>query len=344
MRPARESVVQDSVPRRSSETSSRGKPSALARHWRLSASLLLLLGAAAGIVVWRLKSQPSANPPALKLRQLTMNSNDDPVRGGSISPDGKYLAYVDRQGIHIKVIATGELQLVPQSGNLKARNEWTLAEWFPDATRLLVNFAPPGDSGELGSEPLSVWTVSVLGGPPRKLRDNAAACAVSPDGSRINFNTNFGPHGAREIWIMSSTGEGASKLYEANGDAGIGCGGWLSDGKHFLSLTDYGSDKPADFQVRDLNRGAPANRTFGYRRERFRIAARWSPYLFASGGRQPRKLQFLGDPLESGWGRIEPAAAAHELGRFLHVRDHRDRRQQEIGIRRVERSRKRVCC
>lgn len=237
--------------------SSRGKRSALARHWRLPASFLLLLVAVAGFAVWRLKSQPAANPPALKLRQLTMNSNDNPVLGGSISPDGKYLAYVDRQGIHIKVIATGELQLVPESGNRKTRNEWALGEWFPDATRFLVNFAPPGASGEMGSEPLSTWTVSVLGGPPRKLRDNAAACSVTPDGSRINFNTNFGSRGAREIWVMSSTGEGASKLYETSGDAGIGCGGWFPDGKHFLSLTDYGPDKPADIQVRDVNRGAP---------------------------------------------------------------------------------------
>jgi Tol biopolymer transport system component len=230
----------------------------LARHWRLTASFLVLLAVAAGIALWRQKQQPPEPPPALKLRQLTMNSNDDPVLGGSISPDGKYLAYVDRQGIHIKVIATGESQLVPQSGNLKVRNEWALADWFPDATRFLVNFSPPGASGELGSvEPLSAWTVSVLGGPARKLRDNASVCSVSPDGSRINLNTDYGPRGAREIWVMSSTGEGASKLYEASGDNGIGCGPWFSDGQHFLSVTENGSDKPADFQVRDVSGGTP---------------------------------------------------------------------------------------
>jgi serine/threonine protein kinase len=227
------------------------------RYWRFGALALVLIAIATGTVLWR-NSQPLANPPALKLHQLTMNSNDDPVLGGTISPDGKYLAYVDRQGIHIKVIATGELQLVPQSDNLKTRNEWALADWFPDATRFLVNFSPPGASEELGSvEPLSAWTVSVLGGPPRKLRDNASACAVSPDGSRINFGTNFGPRGAREIWVMSSTGEGASKLYEASGDTAIGCGPWFSDGQHFLSLTENGLDKPADFQVRDLTGGTP---------------------------------------------------------------------------------------
>src|SRR5262249_53017799 len=47
------------------------------------------------------------------------------------------------------------------------------------------------------------------------------------------------------------------KLYEATGDTGIGCGAWFSDGEHFLSLTDNGLDKPADFQVRDLKVGTP---------------------------------------------------------------------------------------
>jgi hypothetical protein len=144
------------------DTVGMAKMRTVTRYWRFGALALVLRAIAGGAALWRYR-KPSANPPALKLRQLTMNSNDDPVLGGSISPDRKYLAYVDRQSIHIKVIATGELQLVPQSDNLKTTNEWTVGDWFPDATRFLVNFSPPGASGELGSaEPLSAWTVSAL--------------------------------------------------------------------------------------------------------------------------------------------------------------------------------------
>ena len=109
------------------DTVGMAKMRTVTRYWRFGALALVLMAIAGGAALWRYRN-PSANPPALKLRQLTMNSNDDPVLGGSISPDGKYLAYVDRQGIHIKVIATGELQLVPQSDNLKTRNEWTVGD------------------------------------------------------------------------------------------------------------------------------------------------------------------------------------------------------------------------
>ena len=40
------------------------------------------------------------------------------VRTGAISPDGKYLAYTDMRGIHIKILATGETGTVPQPAEL----------------------------------------------------------------------------------------------------------------------------------------------------------------------------------------------------------------------------------
>jgi len=36
--------------------------------------------------------------PQIKFRQLTVNSSENPVQSGSISPDGNYLAYLDQQG------------------------------------------------------------------------------------------------------------------------------------------------------------------------------------------------------------------------------------------------------
>jgi hypothetical protein len=36
------------------------------------------------------------------------------VKSGAISPDAKYLAYVDTKGMHIKVIETGDTQVFPQ--------------------------------------------------------------------------------------------------------------------------------------------------------------------------------------------------------------------------------------
>jgi serine/threonine protein kinase len=49
----------------------------------------------------------------LKPQQLTANSSEDPVAVSSVSPDGKYLLYADLEGLHLRLIATGETQSLP---------------------------------------------------------------------------------------------------------------------------------------------------------------------------------------------------------------------------------------
>ena len=44
----------------------------------------------------------------LKPQQLTANSSEDPVAVASISPDGKYLLYSDLEGLHLRLMASGE--------------------------------------------------------------------------------------------------------------------------------------------------------------------------------------------------------------------------------------------
>jgi eukaryotic-like serine/threonine-protein kinase len=234
-----------------------GETPALQSRWPLVvAGVLGLAFIATAIGFWFTHRQPTGLPE-IKLRQLTMNSSDDPVRSGSISPDGKYLAYADRQGIHLKVLATGESQLVPQPQSMQVSgNEWRISEWFPDGTRFLANLEPPYET-ESSNRQSSIWTVSVLGGLPRKIRDNADADSVSPDGSLICFTANYGRLGPREIWVMKSTGEEARKLYEANENTILAGGPWSPDGQRFLSVTDHGPERPADFQVRDLKGGQP---------------------------------------------------------------------------------------
>ncbi len=71
-------------------------------------ALLLIVGA-----IWWVTHRAPAIRPEMRVRQLTANSNENPVRTGAISPDGKYMAYSDVQGIHIKLIQTGETQTAP---------------------------------------------------------------------------------------------------------------------------------------------------------------------------------------------------------------------------------------
>ena len=224
----------------------------------LGAVAIVLLATAAFWFVAR--SPASRNPPLeLKLRQITTNSFENPVSNGAISPDGKYLAYTDANGMHIKLIATGETRLIPQPESLNGRNvEWRIVpQWFPDGTRFLADAHPPGQSPAFWSSAgSSIWIVSMLGGPPRKLRDDAMAYSISPDGSSIAFGANKGRLGDREIWLMGPNGEQARKLYDTDENAAIGGLRWFPNGQRvwYSSIDKTGTS----FLTRDL-RGGPVS-------------------------------------------------------------------------------------
>ena len=213
----------------------------------------------AGAIFWFANRQPSSSrtAPDLKLRQLTSNSTDDRVTGGAISPDGKYLAYADAKGMYIKLLATDEIRSVPEPPSFKSEDvEWGVGPWFPDSTRFLAHDHPAlQGTDDWNVQSGGIWTVSVLGEAPRKLRDNAGAYSVSPDGSLIAFGTNAGTRGPREIWLMGPDGEQARKLYEADEDGAVLNLTWSPDGQRVI----YGrTDKSGDTVVsRDLKGGPP---------------------------------------------------------------------------------------
>ena len=177
---------------------------------------LLAVGAPAlalfmfGAVFWFDKSQPqpSAAPLDIKFHQLTINSSENAVTSGSISPDGKYLAYVDPQGIHVKDIDSGLTQVIVQPPSLKKEDvTWEVisAAWFADGTRFIANVHPSNESVDTwSSRTTDIWLFSRLDKPPRRLRQHAVAWSVSPDGFLISFGTNVGKFGERENWLMNS--------------------------------------------------------------------------------------------------------------------------------------------
>jgi Tol biopolymer transport system component len=96
----------------------------------------------------------------------------------------------------------------------------------------------------------------VLGGVPRKIRDNAVASSVSPDGSLISFGTKKGKLGEREIWLMDKTGERAHKLFDTDENSSIGGLTWSRDQQRVFYVR---SDKSGDtFLSRDVAGGTPS--------------------------------------------------------------------------------------
>jgi eukaryotic-like serine/threonine-protein kinase len=218
------------------------------RHWLVLGAVLVI--ASVGTVLFWLFTQQQAARPELKLRQLTFNSTENSVRVGSaISPDGKYLAYSDYRGAHIRDIETREVRDLQLPEAFKNNPDWQIVQWFPDGTKILA--------GAAFEKHLSAWTFSVQGGEPRKLRDDALPWSLSPDGSLIAFWTPP----AREIWLMDANGEHPRKLYETDDNGFLLEARWAPDGQRLLySEIDKSG---ATFESRDL-KGGPPTKTLSF--------------------------------------------------------------------------------
>ena len=197
--------------------------------------------ALSGTIYWR-SNRPPSILPAIKLRQLTSNSVEARVTTGAISPDGKILAYTDSQGLYFKQLATGEIRKTDAPEGRSAN--MSLVCWFPDSSRILVNSDAEGlDNGGWSLEDSTIWTYSVLGGPPHKIRSNAIGWSVSPDGSLIAFGTKKTRFGNRETWVMQSDGEQARKILEADENSALVGLNWFADGQRVAYLKVGSSDE-----------------------------------------------------------------------------------------------------
>jgi len=229
-------------------------------RWRRVAAGMVAVGIVAGAAFWFTRSQQrsSAALPAIKYRQLTSNSSENWVDGGNISPDGRYLVYPDREGVHVKLIETGETKTIPQPEETKRNGVWWgVGPWFPDGTRFLLNAYPRGgDTTYRSSRGTSIWIASMLGGTPYKLRDEAEADSISPDGSLISFGANGGKTGDHEIWLMGPDGEQARKVFAADEHTGIGGIEWSPDGQSVIYAQWENENRNFVFVRRDL-RGGP---------------------------------------------------------------------------------------
>jgi serine/threonine protein kinase len=188
--------------------------------------LSVLVIAALALALWR---NSSSKPTEVVERKLTANSSENSVNSAAISPDGKYLAYADNTGVYLKLIRTGEVHLVPLPANFSARVD----DWFPDGSRLLITRR---------DEPrkASLWSISVFGGSPHALADDAFGGSVSPDGAHIAFRrVDVGYDGSRggEEWVMRSDGADPIKVAADKSDRSwLGASTWSPDGKRIAYI------------------------------------------------------------------------------------------------------------
>jgi len=183
---------------------------------RLIGTIVLMLTIAVLVVRYRPWEKRDQAPKGnLKLTQLTSSSAASFIEWAVVSPDGKYLAYVEKAGgLFLSVIDTGEVRLLAAAAGDLAPDSW-----FPDGTHLLA---------------LKVWDhtlckISVLTGALIKIRDNVEDGTLSPDGSLILYRER----GSRDLWIMRVDGEESRRIMSVDQTDEVLDYTWAPTGKRF---------------------------------------------------------------------------------------------------------------
>src|SRR6266403_4877762 len=208
-------------------------------EWTIGCLALIIIAS----LVWTVWRLPPRHTDIIE-RKLTSNSSENSVSSAAVSPNGKYLAYADNTGVYLKLIRTGEVHAVPLPPNFAARVD----DWFPDGSRLLVS-----RRDELGKAGL--WSISVFGGTPHPLADDAFGGSVSPDGAHIAFRRVYTPHGVsldlgREQWVMRSDGAEQIKVATDKSDgSALGPSTWSPDGKRIAYIRTTWRDNPQNSSV-----------------------------------------------------------------------------------------------
>jgi Tol biopolymer transport system component/DNA-binding winged helix-turn-helix (wHTH) protein len=162
----------------------------------------------------------------IRRTRLTQQGN---VGGGTISPDGQYLAYGRISGnektLALRQMATGSvIDLQPQG-----ENAYWAAAFAPDNSFLYYI------EREAGSEFGSLYRIPLLGGQPHKLVEYAdGGLTVSPDGRKLGFTRIDRQKGTSSIIVVDNDGADERAISSTELDSMFYSLDWAPDGKSLV--------------------------------------------------------------------------------------------------------------
>src|SRR5215467_11571621 len=202
-------------------------PTAARSRWGMVAAGIVAVLLALGFGLHMgMRASRALQPVLPKEIRLTANSPDAPVYFGAISPDGRYLAYIDPRGAFLREIASDESHALSLPEGLRIHH----VSWYPDGSHLLAE-ALAGSEERTG-----LWNVPLLGGAPRRLIGDGEAGSVSPDGKQIAF-LRGDKFNHSEIWLTSTEGGEPRMAVNVPGFV-IGPPAWSPDSQRFAYLKD----------------------------------------------------------------------------------------------------------
>jgi len=215
----------------------------------LAGGIALVALLALSLVGYEWMNRHGRHAATITERQLTANPTEDWVMNAAISPDGKYVAYVDQTGLFARSVESGETHAVALPPELNHRVLGL--RWLPEGGKLLADVSVP--------EGLGIWLITILGqAPPRMVYPLGNQAALSPDGRSIVFvNGQLGRVG-QEVWVGGINGESPRKLLAVNENQRVLSPMWSPDGQWIAySMLSWGGGRSptSSIQVQPASAG-----------------------------------------------------------------------------------------